>query len=382
MRWPLNPIDLAINFIWQHIHFLHWPYSSCVSQQPVQRWLSLIILLVLVTQTQACWQEWSEQDGSAHITVYSAIPKDLVGSYLQDFQAQHPEIEVELVNEVTLSLINRLLEEQDDPQADVIWGLAVTSMLLAEWNYQLFPYNPVGMDQIATPFYDSHTPPGWVGMSVRSIVLCVNSNVLAERDLAIPDSWAALIEPAYQEQLIMPTPSRTSVGYLLIAAILQLYGETEGWIYLEQLHDNVGQYVPNVTAVCPAVAEGRYPIGISYDYRAVQQARATPYIQIVYPREGTGWEAEVNGLVRKKEVNPAAKQFLDWAISDSAMRLYAQDRSIITSNIEIPPQEGFPTDVKSLLLNQDIPWLAANRIRIQQEWASLLGDEVAEKLPE
>ena len=102
----------------------------------------------------------------------------------------------------------------------------------------------------------------------------------------------------------------------------------------------------------------------------------------MYPREGTGWEAEVNGLVRKKEVNPAAKQFLDWAISDSAMRLYAQDRSIITSNIEIPPQEGFPTDVKSLLLNQDIPWLAANRIRIQQEWASLLGDEVAEKLPE
>ncbi|MEZ4869006.1 MAG: extracellular solute-binding protein [Caldilineaceae bacterium] len=347
------------------------------------RWRPLFlagaVVILLGGVLAACWQATSTAITMEDITVYSSIPQDLVGDYLADFQAQNPNVEVTLVNEVTLSLINRLLEEKDDPQADVIWGLAVTNMLLAEWNYLLAPYATHGLDHIAPAFYDTNSPPNWVGISVRSLVLCVNPTVLEQQGLPLPQSWADLVDPAYQGHLIMPTPGSTSVGYLLIAAILQLYGDIDGWSYLEQLHQNVGQYVTNVTNVCPAVAAGDYAIGLSYDYRAVQQKVADPQIEIVYPLEGTGWEAEVNALVRKDDIKPAAKLFLDWAISDAAMRHYAHDRSIITSDTTVETPAGFPPNVKSFLLDQDIPWLAANRVRIQEEWLTTFGDEAAQK---
>jgi ABC-type Fe3+ transport system substrate-binding protein len=39
---------------------------------------------------------------------------------------------------------------------------------------------------------------------------------------------------------------------------------------------------------------------------------------MVLPKEGSGYEIEANGLTRKGAKNPAAKQFLDWAITDES----------------------------------------------------------------
>jgi iron(III) transport system substrate-binding protein len=47
-------------------------------------------------------------------------------------------------------------------------------------------------------------------------------------------------------------------------------------------------------------------------------------VEMVLPKEGSGYEMEANALTKKGARNPAAKQFLDWAASDEAMALYAK----------------------------------------------------------
>lgn len=311
-----------------------------------------------------------------NITVYSSIPSDIVGIYLADFETKHPEVNVNLVNEVTLDLIERLLSEQNDPQADVIWGLAVSSMLTLEWNYLLTMYAPEGLERIDPIFLDDEETPQWVGISARSITLCVNEEELEKRNLPLPTSWQDLINPIYRGQLLILNPGQTSVGYLLLSTILQRYGDVDGWDYMDQLHENVeGAYANNARGVCQWILRGDYPIGLTYDYRAYFPNESE--MLLVFPIEGVGWDMEVNGLVRKEYIKTGAKTFLDWAISDSAMQLYAQDRLILaaaTDSDSVQLVDG--VEISSHLLDLDIAWVAANRKRIQGEWMDLYGDEL------
>ncbi len=342
------------------------------SRAKFRRWNLYTLLLALLCVTCSTPGTSSQGMDVNEITVYSALPNDTVRAYLTAFEAEHPEIQVNLINAVTLDLVERLLAEQDEPQADVVWGLAVSSMLTLEWSYLLTMYAPTGLARIDPIFLDSNQPPQWVGISARSIVLCANKAELQKRNLPLPTSWQDLINPIYQGELLILSPGQTSVGYLLISMILQMYGETAGWEYLAQLHENVdGHYANNARAVCEPVQSGDYLIGLTYDYRAYFPD--DPNMALIFPTEGAAWDLEVNGLVRKEQIKPEAQIFLDWAISDSAMQQYAKDRLITAATIEQTPLQGIDSkDISTYLFDDlDIAWIAANRERIQKEWMIL-----------
>ena len=81
-------------------------------------------------------------------------------------------------------------------------------------------------------------------------------------------------------------------------------------------------------------------------------------------------------LVSKDSIKPAAETFLNWAISDGAMKLYAQERPITAVETDLPIPEGFPADPVAQLLDKDFPWIAANRERILKEWRNRYSDKV------
>lgn len=334
-----------------------------------------ILLLSLFCVTCNAQTTESIEVNRSDITVYSAFPSDTVGTYLAAFKAEHPEIRVKLVNAVTLDLVERLLAEQNNPQADVVWGLAVSSMLTLEWNYLLTMYTPTGTERIDPLFLDSKVPPQWVGISARSIALCANQAELRKQNLPLPTSWQDLVNPSYQGKLLILSPGQTSVGYLLISTILQMYGENEGWEYLAQLQQNVGGvYANNARNVCERVANGDYLIGLTYDYRAYFPD--DPNMALIFPAEGAGWELEANGLIRREYIKKSAKTFLDWAISDTAMQAYAEDRMIIAAQIDQATLQGTRSqDISSYLFSDlDIPWIGANRERVQEDWLKLYGE--------
>ena len=85
------------------------------------------------------------------------------------------------------------------------------------------------------------------------------------------------------------------------------------------------------------------------------------------PGEGSGYEMEANALTRRGRANPAAKQFLDWAISDEAMALYAKYFAAV-GVAGFPVPEGLPKDVSRVVFPNDFDWSAKNRDRILAEW--------------
>jgi iron(III) transport system substrate-binding protein len=184
----------------------------------------------------------------------------------------------------------------------------------------------------------------------------------------MPTSWADLVKPEYKGLIAMPNPASSGTGFLSVSAILQMMGEEAGWAYLDQLHENIAVYTHSGSKPCRMAGAGEVAIGISFDYRAVKQKEAGEPIEPVFPAEGSGWEIEANALVRKSEIVPAAKVFLDWAIGDDIMQLYAGSYPITSVATEIPIPDGYPADPLAQLVENDFVRMAGEREQILAQW--------------
>lgn len=339
----------------------------------------LCMVGVLTMLLVACGNRREEARSLAarEITVYTNILLDQVKTYLADFNKTYPDIKVNVVRDSLGNLNERLLAERADPQADVIWGLAVTSLMFLEWRDMLSPYAPAGLERVESQFRDTSNPPHWVGMDVWMAVFCVNTVELEKLGLPMPLTWRDLTNPAYRGHIMMYNPTVTGTGYLTITAILQIYGETKGWEYLDALHQNIVAYVPSDVEPCRLASAGKVLISISYDLEGVQQKINAAPIEVIFPTEKTGWDMEASALVKKLHVKPNAKVFLDWALSDSAMREYAKNYAITAVKTDVPLPQGFPDDPMKHLLDRNLPWDTANRDRILLEWLKRYSAKVA-----
>lgn len=353
--------------------YLPWRIYLLWKNNCLQQLLSATLLVALLGGCAlfSTRQEIADSETGV-ITVYTAFSPDEAALYLHDFKLVFPEIQVNLIYEPIDKLTARLLAEQAEPQADVIWGIGLTNLLLLEWSDLLKPYAPVGIDRLDPRFVDARTPPYWVGTYISMTAFCVNADAAARRGVAPPRTWQDLIKPIYRRSLVMPNPNTSSAGLTAILTIFELYNEQDAWLYLDELHKNIAVYTSDEVETCRLVESGDYPVGIARAVGGLSNSR------MIYPREGSGWEITAAALVRKDPIQPAARTFLDWAMSKSVMPLYARQSPLTGMVTGVANPAGFPLNPEAQLLRQDASWGAANRSRILREWRRRYSD----KLPE
>lgn len=341
--------------------------------------LSFGLVLIVAACSGSNQNPAAQTDKAATIVVYTALEDDQISEYLTSFKQKYPEIKVNPVRDSTGIITAKLLAEKDNPQADVVWGLAVSSLLVADQKGMLEPYAPKGLDNVQAQLRDDRNPPHWVGIDAWMSAFCANTVELKKKNLPIPQSWEDLTKPIYKGQIVMSNPASSGTGFLSVAAILQMKGEKEGWNYLDALDKNVAQYVHSGSKPCKVAGAGEYPIGISFDYRAVKQKNEGEPIEPVFPKEGSGWDIEANALVKRSEIKPAAKTFLDWAISQDVSKQYAKNFAITSVKTDVPIPPGYPSDPLKQLIKNDFNWAAANRDKILEEWTNRYGAKSEKK---
>ncbi len=330
--------------------------------------ISLLLIVVMLAFLVASCGGGEGSADSGEITVYTAIEDDQYPAYLELFAKEYPDIKVNLVRDSTGIITARFLAEKENPQADVIWGVAATSLLVADLEGMLVPYAPKGLERVEAKLRDSRDPPHWVGIDVYMTGICANTIEMDALGLPYPESYQDLLDPAYKGYFVMPNPNSSGTGFLTVSAWLQLYGEEDGWKYMDALHENVDQYTHSGSKPCKMAGAGEYPLGISFALRAITQASKGEPVVVIFPEEGSGWEVEANSLVKKDNIKPAAKTFLDWSISDEVMKLYAANFSVTAVKTDVPVPEGFIADPVGQLIDSDFSWAAENRSRILEEW--------------
>jgi len=119
---------------------------------------------------------------------------------------------------------------------------------------------------------------------------------------------------------------------------------------------------------CNMAASGEYVVGISFEYRAsTNKAKGAP-IDLVFPKEGLGWDLEAFAIHKGTKKLEAAKKLADWASSKDAMILYGKNFAITAQPGVAPPLPHVPKDYEARLVKMDFSWAADNRERILAEW--------------
>ncbi len=313
----------------------------------------------------------AQKADSGEITVYTALEDELVSDYLAKFNEIYPDITVNVVRESTGIITAKLIAEKDNPQADLVWGTAASSMMVLDDMGALEPYEPEGCDRILPQFKSDKEVPTWVGIDAWETAFVVNTEELKKLGMEPEEikSYEDLLDPRLKGQIVMSNPNSSGTGFLTVSAILQLKGKDSeaGWDYLDQLHENIAQYVHSGSKPAKMAASGECAVGISFGYAGISQRDKGAPVEVIFPEEGSGWDLEANALMKKEEINPAAYTFLDWAISDEAMDLYRVNYPIVTVE-NTGTYEGYDSNPLDQLIDNDFSWAAENRKNILNEW--------------
>lgn len=313
----------------------------------------------------------SSKDAGKQLTVYTALEEDQIKIYKEGFENKYPDIKLNIVRDSTGIITSKLLSEKDNPQADVVWGVGASNLLVLEQKGVLGEYKPEGYDKILPQFKDNRENPTWVGMEVSEGGITVNKKELDAKGLPVPKSYEDLINPKYKGLITMPNPTSSGTGYLIINGILQTFGEEKGCEYLDKLHENIANYTQSGSKPAVLSGKGEYPIGISMAYRGmVEKEKSNGNLEVVFPEDGIFWDVEANALVKKDNIKEESKLFLDWAISEQAMDAYNTKFPIVTIDKEYKLPEGYPENIKEKLAKIDPTKAAQDRDTILAKWKS------------
>ncbi len=302
------------------------------------------------------------------LTVYTAIEAEDLKRYAATFNEDHPDIEIKWVRDSTGIVTAKLLAEKANPQADVVWGLAATSLLLMKGEGMLEPYSPAGLDMLDPRFRDKDSTPTWTGMDAWVASVCVNTVEAGKNNLSMPASWKDLTKPEYAGHIAMPNPASSGTGFLDVSSWLQIFGEDEGWAFMDALHQNINHYTHSGSKPCKQAARGEVAIGVSFAFRGAKSKAQGAPIEIVVPSEGVGWDMEATAIMRGTSKMDAAKKLVDWSITKKANEMYNVGYAVVGIPGLAKPVEHFPAGITDAMIDNNFEWAAENRKRILSKW--------------
>ena len=306
---------------------------------------------------------------ATELTVYTAVEAEDLKRYADAFNEDHPDIKINWVRDSTGVITAKLLAEKNNPQADVIWGLAATSLLLMKGEGMLEAYAPAGVEKLDPKFVDTSTPPAWTGMDAWVASVCYNTIEGEKNGVPAPTSWQDLTDPVYEGHVIMPNPNSSGTGFLDVSSWLQMFGEDGGWAFMDALHNNISRYTHSGSAPCKLAASGETTVGVSFAFRGAKSKAAGAPIEIIVPTEGVGWDMEATAIVAGTDDLAAAKTLVDWTVTKEANELYNSGYAVVAYPGVAKAVEHFPAGLLEAMIDNDFEFAANNRGAILSEWA-------------
>ena len=309
------------------------------------------------------------------LTVYTAYENDDLKAYKAAFEKDNPDININWVRDSTGVVTAKLIAEKENPRADVVWGLAVTSLLVLEDMDLLQPYAPKGVERLSPKFRDPASPPRWLGNSGWICAIIFNEEEAKKKNLPKPETWKDLLDPAYRGQIVMSHPASSGTGFMYVSAWLQLYGEEQGWKFMDALHQNVARYMHSGSAPAAVAAKGEYAVGLGFDVRGSRLKEEGAPIAVIMPKDGLGWDMNAMAIIKGTKKLQAAQRLVDWGVTETANRLYGSTRAIAAIPGFAKPLPYLEKNIDDRIMKQDFAWAAKNRTRILAEWERRYGSK-------
>ncbi len=323
------------------------------------RMLATLLTLTLVLAPPAFAQK-------TPLVAYTSMENEQLGPFKREIEKAVPEADIQWVQDATGVITARLMAEKASPKADIVLGLATSSLLLLTRDGMLETYPAVGSDKLKPQFQSKSAT--YVGMDAFLAVVCFNTIEGAKLSLPPPKALADLTNPKLKGHVIMPHPASSGTGYLMVAGWLQNMGDAAAWSFMDALHDNVAVYTHSGSAPCVQAARGERIVGLGFDMRAAKEKSNGAPIEIIIPAEGAGWDMEASAIIKGTPRLAVAKKVMDWLASKDANQLYAKWYAIVAHPEVKSLPANYPPDAEARMAKLDLQRMANDREAILKEW--------------
>lgn len=297
-------------------------------------------------------------DPSCRLVVYTSHPEAIYTPLVQEFE-ERTGIWVQVVAGRSGELLERIAEETDDPQADVMFGGGVDS--LSQYAQLFSPYTSEQCGEISTAaFRDAEGR--WTGFSVLPLVLIYNPNLVNERDA--PIAWRSLTDPKWTGRIAFADPCTSGSCYTALCTVVQLYGES----FAGELVCNLaGRCLEESGEIVPRVADGTYSVGVTLESTAQKAIADGVDIAYLYPEDSTSAVADGVAISVHAPHLENARRFVDFVLSRDAQSFVCEtmNRRSVRDDIEIRGQQR----LENLnLIPYDVKWAAQSKTALIALW--------------
>jgi iron(III) transport system substrate-binding protein len=278
------------------------------------RWIAFfgLILVGLVTAFLSCGGERQPE-----VIVYTSLDQTFSEAIFREFE-QETGIRVRAIYDTeaakTTGLVNRLLEEKDNPRADVFWNSETMRTVVLKRRGVLTPYKSAAAERIPDRFRD---PDGyWTGFAARMRVLVCNTDLLAPDEM--PRSIFDLVKPDWKGRFALANPMFGTTA-THCAALFAVLGEEEAKAFFRGLKENDVAIVAGNATSKDRVAAGEFPVGFTdTDDVFVALGQDKPVAQIFPDQDGMGALLIPNtvALIRKGPHPEEGKKLIDFILSE------------------------------------------------------------------
>ena len=258
---------------------------------------------------------------------------------------------VAVIQKATGEMLAQVKAEGANPKGDVWWAGPADSYLQAAEEGMLATYRspnlPLLFDwaqRISAVSNDQVS-----GVYGGILALVYNTELVAKRKLPVPKCWKDLLSPAYKGEVMLGNPNSSGTAYLMIASLVQVFGEDEAFAYMKALNANVASYARSGIGPMTAVKGGEIAIGSTVLHGVINEiAQGFPVLPVL-PCEGVGYEIGSMAIIKGTHNLDAARKFVDWALTVDAQRigLELKEYAIPTNrNVPLPAMVPNLADVK------------------------------------
>lgn len=274
--------------------------------------LSLIVVLIVFILALS-----NRTSKSQEVVIYTSLDQLFSEPILKDFE-EETGIKVKAVYDVeaakTTGLVNRLIAEKDNPQADVFWNSEVGRTLVLKNKGILQPYFSPSAENIPNQFKDRNGY--WTGFAARARIIIVNTELVNPMDE--PKSIFELTQYNWNNQVAVANPLFGTTATHSAALFVEL-GDEEAQRYFQDLKFNNAAILAGNSTVRDRVVEGKFKVGLTDTDDANLAIQEGEPVKIVYPDQDTMGTLVIPNTIAFIKGAPhfeAGKKLIDYILSE------------------------------------------------------------------
>ena len=282
-------------------------------------------------------------------------------------------VKVAVVQKATGEMLAQVKAEKANPKGDIWWAGAADSYLQAAEEGLLEPYQSPNLAQLHdwAQRISEISKYQVAGVYGGILALGYNTELADKRKLPVPKCWKDLLDPKLKGEVMLGNPGTSGTAYLMLASLVQIFGEDEAFNYMKALNANVASYARSGIGPMTAVKRGEIYVGSTVLHGVINEIAAGFPVKAILPCEGVGYEVGSMAIIKGSRNLDNAKKFGDWALTVDAQKigLEVKEYAIPTNrSVPLPPMVPNLADIK--VINYDFAKYGSSdvRKRLLERW--------------